>query len=855
MCDWFENEEVDTFFLWEEDDKIENLDRYICNNVKTWGEKYIIKLLEDWEKLVMVDNVELEEENYDKIFLYLSTYIKLYVIEDLWTSFFDEFVEYFRKEGGNFRHNIITILSLLDYDDIQSLVNAIHKYGYSLYSRMVIIGDSGDDTSVNFLKKQIRNVMFLIKELLLVEHGDLIDIVSSSNYNLEKPHLIDGSNEECNLLNLTFLLPNHNFDDYSVNFDYLYKINRRFIKRYKKETLFYYGNICNTFSYRIKDFYNMSIRRDVKTDTFMLNFTNVMLKLWDDGRKLHHSRIVDINSKYLFSENSVLGNIISEATLCNSTYNTIDDMPDKFDFLTECFFITHRIINLTLYPIIKVYYKIHYKIIELKKSVEHYTSTYGDYENIPILERAIYNRLTNLIKHYVDKEKEIILIMKDEHIKKILPNLCIDTITILNKMRESDIMLYKMFPEGILDFLLEYQLFRTTAYKESLDIGIFAEFLVKSMSDPDRISNPYLRYKCFDIISINRPSTEFILSTVMCKKTILQNVISMYLTADKISTPHLMRDRINFFIIKALGFNNDYLYCLSQLKDQRSIIEFLYLEGSEMLYNFEIIMKNMKSIYSIRNLNGDESMSEIRERGVLRNDYKYKVLNSFIYLLNSLTICKILLSNSYNFNDLFYKPELINNFINFIHFVFFKSNEYRDILEFYTDFSLGDKTLLERFNNLYKISFFIYNKLSKCNLFLDIAEKTEAFFNKKIMIKYLENSLTLGLVNWITHDEIMETINSIHKKIEENSLDEREIPDELLDPIMSTLIEEPIMLPETDVIMDMNVISTHLLTNKTNPFTRTPLTLEELKSYNEREDVIKRVDEFRTKLIKWKEGN
>ena len=100
----------------------------------------------------------------------------------------------------------------------------------------------------------------------------------------------------------------------------------------------------------------------------------------------------------------------------------------------------------------------------------------------------------------------------------------------------------------------------------------------------------------------------------------------------------------------------------------------------------------------------------------------------------------------------------------------------------------------------------------------------------------------------------METINEIHKKIEENSLDEREIPDELLDPIMSTLIEEPIMLPETDVIMDMNVISTHLLTNKTNPFTRTPLTLEELKSYNERDEVIKRVEEFREKIKNWKEG-
>ena len=37
-----------------------------------------------------------------------------------------------------------------------------------------------------------------------------------------------------------------------------------------------------------------------------------------------------------------------------------------------------------------------------------------------------------------------------------------------------------------------------------------------------------------------------------------------------------------------------------------------------------------------------------------------------------------------------------------------------------------------------------------------------------------------------------------------------EPPDELCDPIMSTLIEEPIVLPN-DIIVDYGVISRHLL--------------------------------------------
>jgi len=862
MCDWFENEEVDTFFVWEEGDKIENLDNYICNKMRLYGEKYVIKLLADWEVLLLDDDSEVDDENYEIIFRYLKTHMKLYVIEDLWKSFYDDYIYYYRTEGGEFDNILSLILSLFDYNEIKLFLMSIYKQGYTLYNRLLIIGDdSSEISSINYLEKQIRNVLFLIKELVCIEHEELADIIMNFNYNLEKP--LDKmllTPEDYNLLNLAFLLPNYKSKDYAVSFDYLYKINRRFLKRYKKYIIDYYGNMCEHYSYRIKDFYNMSLRRDKKTDSFMLNFTNVMLKLWDDGRKLHQSRIGDIDTKYLYSELSALRGIVNEPTMCSCSYTTIDDMPKKFDFLTECFYLTHRFINLTLYPIIKVYYKIHYKIIELRKSVSHYTSTYGEYENIPILERSIYNRLTNLIKIYVKKEDDLVNILTSKHIRSIIPNMCRDTITILDKMYEDNIMLYKLFPESIFEFIIEYKLFIYTALKAKLPettfCGLFeffescGNFIVKSMSDTDRISNPYLRYKCFDLISISKESSEAILQFVMCKRAILENSIKLFIDAEKISTPHLMRDRVNFFLIKALGFHNDYSYTFSILEDNSNcLVEFLYLESSEMIYNFEIIIKNLNSIYNIRDLNDNGSV-------ILKSDYKYKVINSFVYLLNSLSLCKLLLvlPPPSTISELFYKREIIDKFINFIYFVFKKSHDFKDMLDYFSDYPLGEKSLLERFNLLYKNCFNIYNKLSKNEMLIKIAGSSDSFFDRDVMLKYLENALTLGLVDWIRHDEILETINEVHKKIQEYSLDDREIPDEFLDPIMSTLIEEPIMLPETDVIMDINVISTHLLNNKINPFTRTPLTMEELREYNKRDEVIKRVEDFRQKLINWKEA-
>ena len=65
---------------------------------------------------------------------------------------------------------------------------------------------------------------------------------------------------------------------------------------------------------------------------------------------------------------------------------------------------------------------------------------------------------------------------------------------------------------------------------------------------------------------------------------------------------------------------------------------------------------------------------------------------------------------------------------------------------------------------------------------------------------------------------------------------------------MQTLIETPVMLPNSDIIMDKGVISRHLLTENYNPFTRDELTMESLETFNELPDTIERITAFKQKL-------
>lgn len=54
-------------------------------------------------------------------------------------------------------------------------------------------------------------------------------------------------------------------------------------------------------------------------------------------------------------------------------------------------------------------------------------------------------------------------------------------------------------------------------------------------------------------------------------------------------------------------------------------------------------------------------------------------------------------------------------------------------------------------------------------------------------------------------------------------------PEEYLDPIMGTLMHDPVILPSSNVIVDRSTIARHLLSDQTDPFNRSPLTMDMLR--------------------------
>lgn len=81
-----------------------------------------------------------------------------------------------------------------------------------------------------------------------------------------------------------------------------------------------------------------------------------------------------------------------------------------------------------------------------------------------------------------------------------------------------------------------------------------------------------------------------------------------------------------------------------------------------------------------------------------------------------------------------------------------------------------------------------------------------------------------------------------------------EVPDEFCDPLMCTLIENPVELPEGKIIMDKDIISRHLLSSQFDPFNRSILTLKMLEEHNDKPEVKDKLECFIRKRDEWKKS-
>lgn len=122
----------------------------------------------------------------------------------------------------------------------------------------------------------------------------------------------------------------------------------------------------------------------------------------------------------------------------------------------------------------------------------------------------------------------------------------------------------------------------------------------------------------------------------------------------------------------------------------------------------------------------------------------------------------------------------------------------------------------------------------------------QRYFKIHTFVKAHKIARREGLMNNSKSEYFNQLIKCLQKELEENeagqgmiNLDETDIPEEFLDPIMQDIMQDPVLLPTSSKVMDRKVIERILISDSVDPFNRLPLSKDDLIPQTDLKDRIK----------------
>ena len=127
--------------------------------------------------------------------------------------------------------------------------------------------------------------------------------------------------------------------------------------------------------------------------------------------------------------------------------------------------------------------------------------------------------------------------------------------------------------------------------------------------------------------------------------------------------------------------------------------------------------------------------------------------------------------------------------------------------------------------------------------------KWSIVMNKNGFGEYNEGGVeTLDYLGNIFIPEIKRYIDSVV------DYDKYDPPSDLCDPLLMTLMKDPVKLPNGTVWMDREVIQKHLMDQSSDPFTRSPLTIDDITKENLKSCVLTERKQIIDRINKWKQN-
>ncbi|KAH9947558.1 ubiquitin elongating factor core-domain-containing protein [Amylocystis lapponica] len=406
---------------------------------------------------------------------------------------------------------------------------------------------------------------------------------------------------------------------------------------------------------------------------------------------------------------------------------------------------------------------------------------------------------------------------------------------------------FKILPEYLIEDVVDYQLFVVRQSPDSLELSGKNEILIWALTfltSTWYIKNPFLKAKIVEALFYaslswgNRPSILGpILNThPMALKYLIPALMHFYIEVEQTGASSQFYDKFNSrrnlaYLFKVIWDNPRHREALkNEAKTNiEKFVRFVNLMINDVTYLMDESLSEMAKIHEIQTEMADtaafaaKSPQYRREReGTLRQLERHA--SSYTQLGNSTV--GMLKAFTGETKEPFMVPEIVDRLA--------------AMLDYNLDALVGPRCQDLKVENPEKYKFNIKQLLSDIlQVFLNLSEQGEfvravAGDGRSYRKELFESAARIASKRVLKSDVEIEKLLLFVVKVEETKAtlaaedDLGEIPDEFLDPLMYTLMRDPVTLPSSRAVVDRATIKSHLLSDSKDPFNRVPLTLEDV---------------------------
>ncbi|TNN87673.1 Ubiquitin conjugation factor E4 B [Liparis tanakae] len=640
----------------------------------------------------------------------------------------------------------------------------------------------------------------------------------------------------------------------------------------REPALNYMASLVN---YNVKKAQMQTDDKLVSTDGFMLSFLWVLQQL---SMKI---KLETVDPYYIFHPRCRLVVSLEETRLkatmeeLKSWLTDLHEDPTKFSepkFPTECFFLTLHAHHLSILPGCRRYIRRLRAIRELNRTVEELKNSESQWKDSPLASRhrEMLKRCKTQLKKLVRAKACADVGLLDENLLRRCLQFYSTVIQLILRMVDpaypninlplhpeipkSFAALPEFYIEDVAEFLLFVVQYSPQVLYEPC-VQDIVTFLVVFICSQNYIRNPYLIAKLVEVLFVTNPAvqprtqrfSEMMENHPLSVKQLVPALMKFYTDVEHTGATSEFYDKFTIryhisTIFKSLWQNlAHHGTFMEEFNSGKQFVRYINMLINDTTFLLDESLESLKRIHEVQEeMKNKEQWEQLpREQQQSRQSQltqDERVSRSYLALATETVEMFHILTKQVQ--KPFLRPELGPRLAAMLNFNLQQlcGPKCRDLkVENPEKYGFEPKKLLDQLTD-------IYLQLD-CARFAKAIADDQRSYSRELFEEVISKMRKAGIKSSIAIEKfklLSDKVEEIVAKNSQSEMDYSDAPDEFKDPLMDTLMTDPVILPSGN-IMDRSIILRHLLNSPTDPFNRQPLT----------ESMLESVPELKEKIHTW----